>query len=129
MLLIAHGARDPAWSRPFEEVARLLRVGDASLDVSLAYLEFMTPGIVEAGARLAAAGCSSIDLMPLFLGAGGHVRKDLPICFTELQAAYPSVDWRLHPAIGEVPSVIQSMADAALQLAGTSSPSSFDEIS
>jgi sirohydrochlorin cobaltochelatase len=55
-----------------------------------------------------------VDVVPLFLGAGGHVRKDLPELLARLQAAHPDVEWRLCPAIGEVPSVIDAMAHAAL---------------
>ncbi len=69
----------------------------------LAFLEFMQPSILEAGLALADEGCDQVDVVPLFLGAGGHVRKDLPVLLAQLRAAHPLVDWRLRPAIGEVP--------------------------
>ena len=116
VLLFAHGARDPRWSEPFEEVARRVREHGPALVVQLAFLEFMTPSLREAGETLVGAGCTRIDIVPLFLGAGGHVRKDLPALLGELSASHPSIRWQLQRAIGEVESVIDAMAHAALQL-------------
>jgi sirohydrochlorin cobaltochelatase len=53
-------------------------------------------------------------VVPLFLGAGGHVRKDLPDLLADLARQYPATGWQLRPAIGEVDSVIEAMAIAAL---------------
>ncbi len=117
LLLFAHGARDPAWARPFQAVAERCRVARPAAPVALAFLEFMSPGLVQAGAKLAAAGCSTVDVLPLFLGAGGHVRKDIPVLMAQLQAEHPAVQWRLHPAVGEAEGVIAAMADVALDAA------------
>ena len=119
ILLFAHGARDPAWARPFEVVAdRLRERASASGDeVMLAFLELMTPGIAEAGAELVSKGCSRITVVPLFLGAGGHVRKDLPRLLEDLQRRHPDVRWTLSGAVGETDVLIQALVDAAWQLA------------
>jgi sirohydrochlorin cobaltochelatase len=116
VLLFAHGARDADWSRPFEQAARELRALRPDVAVRLAYLEFMAPSMGDAGAELAAAGCSRIDIVPLFLGSGGHVRKDVPALVAQLQAAHPSVRFTLHRAVGEAPTVITAMAAAAATL-------------
>ena len=113
LLLFAHGARDPRWAEPFEAVAQRLQLRHPALAVELAYLEFMTPTLVEAGVRLVAAGCQRIDVVPLFLGAGGHVRKDLPVLLDELATTHPDVQWQLQRVIGERDSVIEAMAEAA----------------
>jgi len=116
MLLFAHGARDPRWALPFEDVARRIRAMRPGIVLELAFLEFMSPGVVEAGGRLAAAGCRSVEVLPLFLGAGGHVRKDLPAWLQRLGAEHPDVQWRLRPAIGEADAVIAAMAAEAVGL-------------
>ena len=116
LLLFAHGARDPRWALPFDDVARRVRAADPAVAVELSFLEFMAPTLLEGGARLATAGCAVVDVVPLFLGAGGHVRKDLPALLDTLAAAHPGVRWQLRPAIGEVDSVVQAMALAALAL-------------
>lgn len=114
LLLFAHGARDPRWSAPFEAVAACVRQADPALAVELAYLEFMLPTLRQAGERLAARGCATVDVVPLFLGAGGHVRQDLPMLLAELGASHPEVQWRLRLAIGEAERVIEAMATTAL---------------
>ena len=117
LLLFAHGARDPRWALPFDDVARRVRALDPATEVVLSFLEFMTPTLREGGDRLAAAGCTVVDVVPLFLGAGGHVRKDLPALLDALALAHGGVQWRLRQAIGEVDSVVDAMAHAALALA------------
>jgi sirohydrochlorin cobaltochelatase len=116
LILFAHGARDPRWAAPFEAVAARLRDTRPEVAVRLAYLEFMTPSLTEAGAQLAAAGCTSVAVLPMFLGAGGHVRKDLPLLLDAMRAAQPGVVFTLHAAIGEIDSVVAAMAEAAAAL-------------
>jgi sirohydrochlorin cobaltochelatase len=115
LILFAHGARDPRWAAPFEAVAARVRAARPALAVRLAFLEFMAPDLPGACAELAAAGCVHIDVLPMFLGAGGHVRKDLPLLMDAARAAHPAVAIRLHTAIGEIDSVSAAMATAALQ--------------
>ena len=115
LLLFAHGARDPAWARPFEDLAGRLRRAAPQVAVELAFLEFMRPTLLEAGERLARAGCADVAVVPLFLGAGGHVRKDVPDLLSRLQAAHRAVRWTLTPPIGESAVVVEAMARAALE--------------
>lgn len=117
ILLFAHGARDPLWARPFEAVAQRLRDRAPDMPVVLAFLELMTPDMHSAGHALAAQGCTAVSVLPLFLGAGGHVRKDLPALLDRLRGELPQVSWQLAPAIGEIDTVIAAIADAAWALA------------
>ena len=114
LILFAHGARDPRWAAPFEAVAARVRAQRPDLPVRLAFLEFMAPTLPEAGAELAALGCTDLQVLPMFLGAGGHVRKDLPLLIDAMRSAHPGLRVHLQPAIGEVHSVTTAMADAAL---------------
>lgn len=119
ILLFAHGARDPAWGQPFEATERALRARAQAqgADVALAFLEFMSPTLLEAGAQLAAQGCTQVTVVPLFLGAGGHVRKDLPRLMAEMAEQHPQVQWRLSAAVGETDILIQALSEAAWSLA------------
>jgi sirohydrochlorin cobaltochelatase len=116
LLLFAHGARDPRWAEPFDAVVERIRRSAPELPVELAYLELMTPSLSEAAGRLASAGCTVVDVVPLFLGAGGHVRKDLPELISELHSRHAGVQWRIRAAIGEVGAVIDAIAEAAVDL-------------
>ena len=117
LILLAHGARDPSWAAPFEAVAARVRTRAPEAVVRLAFLELMTPSIEDAGAELAALGCLRIDVVPAFLGMGGHVRRDVPAQLELLRQAHPDIAWTLHEALGETPRVISALADAAIDLA------------
>ena len=122
LLLFAHGARDPQWAQPFQAVAARCTQALGPQRVALAFLEFMTPDLVSAGQQLVAGGCQRVDVVPLFLGAGGHVRKDIPVLMARLQAEHPAVVFALRPAIGEADLVINAMAAVALAPAGSEVP-------
>lgn len=116
LLLFAHGARDAAWARPFEAVAERLRQARPQTPLVLAFLEFMTPSLPEAAEQLVAAGCSRVHVMPLFLGTGGHVRRDIPPLLESLRERHgEAVQWVLHPPLGEHEGVLQAMCNACLE--------------
>lgn len=119
LILFAHGARDPRWAEPFEAVAAQVRAARPGVAVRLAFLEFMTPDLASAGDELAAAGCTEIAVVPLFLGAGGHVRRDVPGLLDTLAARHPATRFVLQPAVGEAPEVVAAMAAAAVRALGT----------
>jgi len=117
IVLFAHGARDPRWAEPFEAVATQVRAAAPGRAVVLAFLELMTPSLAEATARLADAGAKQIEVVPLFLGTGGHLRRDLPALVEAAQRAHPALAIRLHAAIGEHAAVVEAMARAAVAAA------------
>ena len=116
LILFAHGARDPRWAEPFEAVAARVRVQRPDMLVRLAFLEIMSPSLPDAGAELAALGCQDLQVLPLFLGAGGHVRTDLPLLVDALRNAHPGLAVTLQPAVGEIDSVTAAIVDAAVRL-------------
>jgi len=117
IVLFAHGARDARWAEPFEAVAARVRATAPDCDVALAYLELMTPALGAAVGGLVAAGATTIDVVPLFLGSGGHLRRDLPPLIDALRATHPGVAFRLHAAFGEHAVVVEAMAAAAIAAA------------
>jgi sirohydrochlorin cobaltochelatase len=112
LILFAHGARDPRWAQPFHTVAERIRAVQPALRVQLAFLDFMVPDLATAGTELVAAGARRIHIVPMFLGAGGHVRQDLPGLLAALRDAHPQACFTLHPAIGEIDAVMQAMAQS-----------------
>ncbi|WP_396268219.1 sirohydrochlorin chelatase [Ideonella sp.] len=115
IILFAHGARLSQWAEPFERVASSVRAARPDVVVELAYLEFMSPDLAQCGQGLVEQGCERVDVLPLFLGAGGHVRKDLPLRVEELATRFPEVVWTLQPAAGESDIVVHALAQLALQ--------------
>ncbi len=114
IILFAHGARDPRWAAPFEAVAQRLRAQRPDAPMRLAFLELMQPTLPQAGAELARLGCTHVAVLPLFLGSGGHVRKDLPLLLDSLRTSHPGLMVSLHPAVGETDAVVAAMVGAAV---------------
>jgi sirohydrochlorin cobaltochelatase len=115
LILFAHGARDAAWAQPFEAVSAAVRRQQPAVELRLAYLEFMAPDLAQAGTELAGAGCTQVQVLPLFLGTGGHLRRDLPPMIEALRRAHPQIAWSVLPAAGEHAQVVRALADVALQ--------------
>ena len=117
LVLFAHGARDPRWAEPFEAVAAKVRAAEPGRRVTLAYLELMQPSLGDAIDALASEGHARIDVVPMFLGTGGHLRKDLPPLVEAARVRHAQITICLHAAIGEQAAVTEAMASAALALA------------
>ena len=110
LVLFAHGARDPRWALPFERLAERARSLRPDVEVSLAFLELMSPRLPERVAELVQQGFVQISVVPVFLGQGGHVLRDLPPLMEDLRKAYPDIDIRLSQAVGENEAVQESIA-------------------
>jgi len=110
IVLIAHGSRDPEWSRPFERIAARVAEKLPAVTVALAYLEH-GPSFDEALAALAGKGVASVRVVPLFLGPGGHVREDLPALVKRAGAAHAQMQLLLEKPIGEQPALVDAIAE------------------
>ncbi|WP_246798040.1 sirohydrochlorin chelatase [Burkholderia perseverans] len=117
IILFGHGSRDPRWMEPFERLAERVRAAHTSGPVSLAFLELMPPELDDAVAAHVTHGCATITIVPVFVGQGGHVRRDLPEILEACRAAHPGVEIRCATAIGEDDSVLDAIAHYCLQQA------------
>lgn len=118
LVLFAHGARSASWAAPFERLRDMLKEQVAAqgqeVDVSLAFLELMSPRLPQQVAALAAQGVSDVTVVPVFLGQGGHVLRDLPLLLEEMRRAHPGLAIRAVGAVGEDPGVLRAMTDYCL---------------
>jgi sirohydrochlorin cobaltochelatase len=53
-----------------------------------------------------------VRVVPVFLGQGAHLRRDLPALAAAAGARHPGLEIALEPAIGEQPAVIAALAAA-----------------
>ena len=75
--------------------------------VEIAYLEH-GPTLLEVLSAFPDA--QPVRIVPLFLGAGGHVRGDLPRLVAAARKTHPHLKVALEPAIGEQPALIEAIA-------------------
>ena len=118
LILFAHRARDPRCAIPFERLAERARQIRPDTPVSLAFLELMSPRLPERVDELVQNGFSQVSVVPVFLGQGGHVLRDLPPLIDELREKYPQLEIRLSKAVGEDESVQESIAAYCLSQLG-----------
>lgn len=114
LVLFAHGARSASWAAPFERLRDMVAARAPDVEVSLAFLELMSPRLPEQVAALAAQGVDDVTVVPVFLGQGGHVLRDLPLILDEMRLAHPGVAIRAVGAVGEDPEVLRAMTDYCL---------------
>lgn len=107
LLLFAHGSRDPRWAEPFERLRDRLAAGGVL--VELGYLELMQPDLEAAARALVARGAAALRVVPVFLGEGSHVRRDLPQRAAAASAAL-GIPVALSPAVGESEDVLEALA-------------------
>jgi sirohydrochlorin cobaltochelatase len=110
LILFGHGAHDPEWALPFRKIRDTLRSRNPALTVELAFLELMEPTLLDAIARLAAAGHKRITVAPLFIAQGSHLKHDLPRILDMIRADHRGVAITLLPALGEVDAVLDLIA-------------------
>lgn len=111
-ILLAHGARNDDWARPFREIRDRLSALRPGTAVELAYLEFMEPTFLDACARLAGAGASRIVVCPLFLGTAGHVARDLPGLVDAARARWPGMTIDCTTTLGEDRQLLEAIAES-----------------
>ena len=110
LILFAHGARDDRWAEPFERLRDKVAAARPAAHVRLAFLEIMQPDLGSAVGELVALGCHAVHIAPVFLGQGGHVRRDLPELVREVAARHPGIAITLAQAVGEHERVLDAIA-------------------
>ena len=113
LLLIAHGSREPEANADLYHMADALRQSGDYDCVEASFLELAEPGIEEGAARCLAQGAESVVLLPYFLSAGVHVRRDLRDHQRRLAERYPHVAFRLAEPFGRHPLLAQIVRDRA----------------
>ncbi len=111
LVLFAHGARAASWAAPFERLRALTQARMPEVPVSLAFLELMEPRLPEHIGALAAQGTTGVTIVPVFLGQGGHLLRDLPLMVEQLRAEHPQLQVDVAGAVGEDPGVLAAMTD------------------
>ena len=118
LVLFAHGARAASWAAPFERLrdATAARLPDCR--VQLAFLELMEPRLPATVDTLVHDGVDDITVVPVFLGQGGHLLRDLPLLADAIRTQHPGLRLQVAGAIGEDPGVQAAMLDYCLRSLG-----------
>ena len=111
LVLFAHGARAASWAAPFERLRGMAQARLPDVPVSLAFLELMEPRLPAHVAALVADGVTRVTVVPVFLGQGGHLLRDLPLLAEQLRIDHPGLAIEVAGPVGEDPAVLAAMTD------------------
>jgi sirohydrochlorin ferrochelatase len=103
VLLIAHGSRHASANDDLRAlVDRIAGEGGYAI-VEPSFLELAEPTIAEAAERCVAQKAQRVLMIPYFLSAGVHLKRDLAAARAELAKQYPKVEFRLGAPLGPHP--------------------------
>jgi sirohydrochlorin ferrochelatase len=106
LVLIAHGSRQPEANADLIQVADQLRNRGHRVVVA-SYLELAAPDIDLGGQLAVDQGATEVVLIPYFLSAGVHVRRDLAAARDRLAKRFPTVSFGLAPPLGPHPFLLE----------------------
>ena len=117
LLLIAHGSRQPEANADLHHVVEgLVRRGHALVEAS--FLELAEPDIERRRRAVRGAGAGRVVLLPYFLSAGVHVRRDLTAARDRLAARFPGVEFLLAEPLGRHPLLLEVVAERVREAVG-----------
>jgi sirohydrochlorin ferrochelatase len=117
LLLIAHGSQNAEANAELRSLAIELRHTGAYRVVEPAFLELAEPGIDVGAKRCVDSGARRVILLPYFLSAGIHVRRDLTAARERLAERYGEIEFRLAAPLGPHPLLAEIVRQRAQQAA------------
>lgn len=118
-LVVAHGSRAPHVTDDHDAVcAELADDAPEGVDVRPAYLEINDPSIPDAIDAAVADGADRVVLLPYFLHAGNHTRRDIPAAIDEAAVRHPGVVLTMADHLGPDARLVAILADRAAAAGG-----------
>lgn len=114
IILFGHGSRSAGYAQPFDRIRAAMRARAPEALIESGFLEFTRPTLDESIDHLAGCGVTEIVVVPIFIGAGRHVLKDLPQLAANAMDRHPDLEITLAAPVGEAPDVVDAMAAYAL---------------
>ncbi|MFD7441899.1 sirohydrochlorin chelatase [Streptomyces sp. NPDC059909] len=105
LVAVAHGSRDPRAPRTVTRLLDRVRELRPGLDVRLGHIELDEPLLPDTLAALTAHGDREAVLVPLLLGRGYHVKRDIPAAV----AAAPRLHARIARPLGPHPLLAEAL--------------------
>src|SRR5581483_4096184 len=106
VLIVGHGSRDAPANQEFEQLVAHYRVRRPELELRFGYLELADPSLGEALVDLP-ADCEEVVILPLFLFAAGHVKKDIPLALSVARRERPDIRFRVARELGVHPEMVE----------------------
>jgi sirohydrochlorin ferrochelatase len=122
ILYIGHGTRS---KKGAVEIRAFIERVKARIDVpiqELSFLELTEPLIEEGFETCVDRGATEIDVVPLFLLAAGHIKRDIPEALLPLIAKYPTIPVKIKNPFGVQDVILDGVAELIRVSAGEVTP-------
>ena len=97
LILIAHGSREASTHMEMNALVDQLSSKKENVLVAGAYMEIQSPDLKEVVSNLVEEGITVIDVMPLFIFKGRHMKKDIPAQIEECREFFADCKINLLP--------------------------------
>jgi sirohydrochlorin ferrochelatase len=117
ILYIGHGTRSKIGAE--EAKSFLQRVID-QVDIpiqEISFLELTEPFIDKGFQRCVERGATEITVVPLFLLAAGHIKKDIPEALAKLKENYPAVQVKMRDPFGVQGEILDAIGELVMSVA------------
>jgi len=109
LVVVSHGSKRKESNQEFEDfIQKLNKINSENsereyTEIKGACLEFASPQLEIVIKNLILSGYEQIDILPLFVFAGYHVRQDIPQRMEKLKDKFEQLKYRIlkHPAAAD----------------------------
>ena len=118
ILYVGHGTRS---KKGAVEIRAFIERVKARMDVhiqELSFLELTEPLIEEGFESCVEQGATEIDVVPLFLLAAGHIKRDIPEALSPLIAKYPTIPVKIKNPFGVQEVILNGVCELIRDSAG-----------
>lgn len=105
LLMVGHGSRGDDANAEFEQLVDLYQQRRPEFEIHHSYIEIAHPLLPEALANLGHSA-GDVTLLPLFLFAAGHVKRDIPAALEIAQQKSPDLRFRTARELGIHPALV-----------------------
>jgi len=108
ILLVGHGSREPSGNEEIEAFAAEWRKRRPDDRIDVCFIEFADITL-DAGMDKAAQGSERVIVVPLILGAAGHVKMEIPHHIAHARKHHPDVTFVMAKHLGAGSKVLQAL--------------------
>ncbi len=108
ILLVGHGSREPSGNKEIEQFAAEWRKRRPDDRIEVCFIEF-SDVTLDAGMANAAKGSKRVIVVPLILGAAGHVKMEIPHHIAHAREHHPDVEFIMAKHLGAGTKVLQAL--------------------
>lgn len=111
VVLIAHGSRREEANTEIRSLTHQVQEANPHGMYEVAFMQFGSPDLKSAVAKLTAQGVKRVVVMPLFLITGNHVTQDIPQDLADLKSNHPGIEFILARHFAGHPALVQIVQD------------------